>query len=396
MKFINYFKDNDAANFLFSFLVLMSFILLMPTNGAGSSGIMLALVLSFFLYPKISKAWFFQNKYILLFVLVYLCFLVSYSFNYKQALHTSWGVLRGMCCSLLAIILLKEISESILHSAIRAVIVCSVLLLSMVLVYNIYQYGILGMISRQWLDTMVHRNRLGVGIAVGFVFTLAAFLSSDFKNNKHNGLFLMAMAFLCGMAFINHSRGATLAMIAAGCVMLLYWHWLKALLILILVGVVSWLGSHFANVITHANGSIGNGREFLWPPIFERVKQDPIWGYGLHAVNNDPVLQAQNIEKVGHVHSIYLDIIYSSGIVGVCFWLCILIICIRKNTPLLGYENKGLLKYLGLGIFVYILVHGLVDFAFYSMAIMMYLSFSLVLILNMFVKGNVHENTSHC
>jgi O-antigen ligase len=74
-----------------------------------------------------------------------------------------------------------------------------------------------------------------------------------------------------------------------------------------------------SKIVTHNGGSLGNGREFLWPPIFERVLQNPWFGHGLHAVNNDPVLLAQKIEAVSHVHSIYLDLVYASGIDGRVF-----------------------------------------------------------------------------
>ena len=112
-------------------------------------------------------------------------------------------------------------------------------------------------------------------------------------------------------------------MAAASMVMLLIWSWRKVIIIgfigLVVAFTLNYLGI-LHKVVTHNGGSLGNGREFLWPPIWERVLQNPWFGHGLHAVNNDPVLLAQKIEAVSHVHSIYLDLVYASGIVGVLFW----------------------------------------------------------------------------
>ena len=186
-------------------------------------------------------------------------------------------------------------------------------------------------------------------------------------------------------------------MVVAGMVMFFLWSWRKALIVGLIGLVVTLLINHLGilnNIVTHNGGSLGNGREFLWPPIFERVTQNPWFGYGLHAVNNDPVLLAQKIEAVSNVHSIYLDLVYASGLLGVFFW-GIWILLFAKSIKKILTPNNNMVGYLGLGLLTYILVHGVVDLAFYSVGTSTILAFSGVLTLGLFVKERRYENTAH-
>lgn len=367
-------------------LILLSLCLLVSTNHIGFNGVMLALVGCFYLYPKTSQLWWQRNKYVLAIVLGYLLLLVLFSFQYKQALHTAWGVIRGLCCSLLAAVLLRDVSAQMLQRAIYVVLIVCIFLLCIILVVNIDEYGFKEVLQRQGLDSTVNRNSLGVGIAVVTIFTCAVILASPLQKLQYCilGITILLLGF---MAFVNHSRGAILAMIAAIVVMLLYWNWRKA--VLIITGssaLFLWNESNAVSILTHTNSSFGNGREFLWPPVWERIKENPIWGYGLHALSNDSILQAQKIGQLPHVHSIYLDVLYSSGALGVFFWVWVGGCVVKNNILLIKGSNNQLLFYIGLGLLVYILVHGLVDFAFYSKVIMVYLSFSIMLVLALVVS----------
>ena len=51
--------------------------------------------------------------------------------------------------------------------------------------------------------------------------------------------------------------------------------------------------------------------------------------------------------------------------------------------------------YFGLGLLTYILVHGVVDLAFYSVGTSTILAFSGVLTIGLFVKERRYENTAH-
>lgn len=384
---------NDYKDYIFSVLLLSSLVLLMPTNGVGSNGLILVFLFSIVFFKESVDLWWRKNKKLFLIIAMYLLYLVSISFEYKQSLHTAFGVLRGIVFgSCLAIIVLRDVYVEALRKSVYIVLVLMLCLLAGILIFNIQKYGLAQVVDRQWLDTTVHRNRLGVGIAIIFIMTFSVWLM-DYKKIWNSLFLIICLLFLCLIAFINHSRGALLAMLAAGCVVSLYWNWRRTLIPLIGIWIfLQWIQANYISIITHANGSVGNGRELLWPLIWQRVQESPIWGYGLHAINNDPVLIAKKIEAVGHVHSIYLDVIYSSGILGILVLLLIASKFFIINKEVVGNKNNVFFEYMGVGLLTYIMIHGLVDYAFYSMAIMMYLSFSCVLLLPI-VKRKNHENT---
>lgn len=379
-----------------AFLIVMSMCLLGATNGVGSTGMQLAFILVIYLHPELSKQWWRVSRYFVLTAVLLLLALVAYSFNYKQALHDAWGVTRGLLMSLLAVYLLQVSSQQLYRVFTMTLVICSLFATGIVL-WNVHKYGLQETLDRQWLDTFIHRNRLGQGLAIAFIVGLAALLSQSLPFYRQK-LLISGVLWLGVVSYINHSRGALLASVAAGMVMLFVWNWRKALIIGFIGLVATLLINHLGilnNIVTHNGGSLGNGREFLWPPIFERVLQNPWFGYGLHAVNNDPVLLAQKIEAVSHVHSIYLDIVYASGLLGVFFW-GIWTLLFAKNIKKILTPNNNMACYLGLGLLTYILVHGVVDLAFYSVGTSAILAFSGVLTLGLFVKERRHENTSHC
>jgi O-antigen ligase len=349
-----------------------------------------------YLHPELSKQWWRVSRYFVLTAVLLLLALVAYSFNYKEALHDAWGVTRGLLMSLLAVYLLQVSGQQLYRVFTITLMMCSLLATGVVL-WNVHQYGLQETIERQWLDTFMHRNRLGQGLAIAFIVGLAALLSQP-QSFSRQKLLVFGVLWLGIVSYINHSRGALLAMIVAGMVMLFLWNWRKALIVesigLVVVLIIHNLGI-LSKIATHNGGSVGNGREFLWPPIFERVLQNPWFGHGLHAVNNDPVLIAQKIEAVSHVHSIYLDLVYASGLMGVLFW-GIWTLLFAKNIKKILTPNNNMACYLGLGLLTYILVHGVVDLAFYSVGTSAILAFSGVLTIGLFVKERSHENTSHC
>ena len=161
-----------------AFLIVMSMCLLGATNGVGSTGMQLAFILVIYLHPELSKRWWRVSRYFLLAAVVLLLTLVAYSFHYKQALHDAWGVTRGLLMSLLAVYLLQVPSQQLYRVLTTTLIVCTLLATGIVL-WNVYQYGLQGTIERQWLDTFIHRNRLGQGLAIAFIVGLTVLLSSS-------------------------------------------------------------------------------------------------------------------------------------------------------------------------------------------------------------------------
>jgi hypothetical protein len=260
-----------------AFLIVMSMCLLGATNGVGSTGMQLAFILVVYLHPELSKQWWRVSRYFVLTAVLLLLALVAYSFNYKQALHEAWGVTRGLLMSLLAVYLLQIPSEKIYRVLKVSLVICA-LLATGVVIWNVHKYGLQETLGRQWLETFAHRNSLGIGLASAFIVGLSALLSQSrlFYQQK---LLIFGVLWLGVVSYINHSRGALLAMVVAGMVMFFLWSWRKALIVGLIGLVVTLLINHLGilnNIVTHNGGSLGNGREFLWPPIFERVTAKPV------------------------------------------------------------------------------------------------------------------------
>lgn len=379
-----------------AFLIVMGICLLGATNG-GSTGLMLAFLWIVYEESDLARRWWQAMRYLFLSAVLFMLLLCVNSFNYAQALHDAWGGARGILMSLLALYLLHLPGAVINRVMLAAVIAVSVLAV-LVLGWNIHLYGLVETLQRQGLDTFVHRNRLGEGLATAWVVGLALLLFSG-KSILRQPLLLVLLLWLLLISYVNHSRGALMGQAAAAMALALVWSWRKALLAgaggLLLLLVAKSMGM-LDKIITHnsGSGSIGNGREFLWPPIWVRVEENPWYGYGLHAINNDPVLLRGHIEDVPHVHSIYLDMLYASGIVGVLFWFVWVVFFVTRMKFGMIRQNQAA-PYMGWGILAYTLVHGLVDFSFYSLGTLSLLAFSGALAIALAVKGLNNENSAH-
>lgn len=393
----NYGKINHRFDLL-AFMIIFSICWLKASNGIASIVMQLAFIVIVLSNTDFFKSWWLTIRYFILGVLFLLILLVLNSFSYKQALHEAWGVMRGLLMSLLAVYLLQLQKERIYQAALM-VFFFSFVLVVCFFILNVYEKGVQGTIQKAGIEIFAHRNSFGS--VLSYICILGFSLLLQQRNIiKFNVLFLF-LSVLVTIACINYSRGALLGLAVASITMLCLRN-LKWALVLICIGmgigVLLLLNQeNFLGTILFHNkvSSFLNGREFLWPPIWERVEQSPWFGYGLHAVNNDPVLLEKNIEKVSNVHSIYLDIIYASGIFGVIFWVGWIALLARKMKEEL-YANNELCHYLGVGFLMFLLTHGLFDLDFYSLGTSAVFSFSGILILAYMKKRKNHENIACC
>jgi exopolysaccharide production protein ExoQ len=78
------------------------------------------------------------------------------------------------------------------------------------------------------------------------------------------------------------------------------------------------------------------GRTEIWPPVIEAISRNPIFGYGYASVFRNPLLEpTRTIESkipfyAFHPHNSYLDIALQVGILGVAFYLIVIVDVIGK------------------------------------------------------------------
>lgn len=351
-----------------AFVILASLCLLVPTNGIGSNGMVLSFLWVLLRQPAARRDWWQVLWPLALAAFVYLLVLGAMAFSPRHGLKDSWSVFHGVMLSLLGVYLAQLPIRKLRDTAYVVVGLMTAFAIA-VLLYNFHHNGVAVTLQLGGLDWWVNRNRLAVGFGLSFV--LATVFAVTAESQTRRAVLLACAAVLLATSYINNCRGALLGMIAAAGLMALYWNWrlTVALGVLAAVGLaVLWEQGALMHLISH-NGTIDSGRGGMWHGVMDRIGQRPWTGYGLHALPYDPVYQAQYGQlQLGHTHSIYLDLLYSSGIIGVLFWVgwfTALSLRLRAAISVSAVD----VRHLGVGLLAYTLVHGLVDFGFYELGI---------------------------
>ena len=361
-------------------LMLLSLCLLVPTNDLGSNGIRFCFLWLLVRQPGLRADWWQATRGLMLAGFAYLLILGAMAFSPMHGLKDGWYTMQGLLFSLLACYLLRLPVEKLRSSALLAVIVMTLYAIG-VLLFNFHRYGVHEALTRQWLDSLVHRNRLAVGLATAYL--LAAAFSLTTPGGRQRALFVACAVLLFVISYINNSRGALMGMVFASVALGFLWNWRLTTVLAVATGLLlclawqqGWLEGH----ATHG-GTIDNGRDDIWWAVWDRIRLHPWTGYGLHALPFDPVFNKLHPELMkGHPHSIYIELVYASGIIGVLFWLAWywrMGVAVRRSFVAQARDTR----YLGLAFVVYILVHGSVDFSFYAFAVPVTLIIGFVMLL---------------
>jgi O-antigen ligase len=363
------------------------------TNGVGSSGILVIFAFIAWFEPELRNRWWNVIWPFLLVISIYFILMTFYAFSKLTSLRDGVEVLKGVALSLVGLYLL-ELSESKLRRATSLVVSILCLVTMGIVIFNLSQYGIVQFLHDQGFDWYVNRNRLAVAFSVTAVFTTALMVTE--KSRLMTMLWSICWLVLAFAAILNGSRGAMLGMGAATmCIILAslnHMGWKKTfrLELWFLPGLIGFVanGWIFYNHILldrffiHNAAGIDTGRFAIWKVVSDRVIQSPWIGYGPHAMKFDPMLAPiRNAFSVDHPHSIYLGLVYASGIVGVLFWLIWFTIFSYKIKQKFAIKND-LAFYFGIGLLVNILVHGLVDFDLYMYSVFTYITIGLVMMLS--------------
>lgn len=375
----------EIVAFFFLFFVAI----FVPTNGIGSTGIMFVLAWVLFNESDLRRAWWKSIRALMAVVLVYFLIMTTYAFSVKASLHDGGEVLKSIALSLVVFYILK-LSEVTLRKAMQWVLICLAISTSLILAYNLQYHGVDGVLQRHELDWYVNRNRLAVGFSLMFIFALTLVINETVKLKSF--LLSCVMVLAAVAALLNDSRGAIVAMFVSSVFIVLValfkqgakkvlrfdWLCLPTFIAAIILGYVF---INHLNLIgfVHHGGDITTYRSLIWQTIWGRL-QSSIWvGYGPHAIMHDHFLINGEMLTFRHPHSIYMGLLYSSGIVGIVFWFTWFTIYLSRARKIV-YLNNDIGFYIGLGILVNALVHGLVDFDFYALDTMTFLIVGITLV----------------
>ena len=383
----------EVSSFIVPFLSLFFLAVFVATNGVGSSGILVIFAYIAWFEPELRNRWWRAVWPWLLAILIYFVLMSLNAFSKVTALRDGVEVIKGVALSLVALSLCQLTEKQIRRVTTSVSVVLSTITFG-ILVYNLQLHSIISFIHNQIFDWYVNRNRLAVGFSVTSVFITALMVGE--KSSWKSFLLSIIWIFLAITALLNGSRGAVMGMTAATlCIIFaglprLGWRQvfrleLWALPITIVIAIVSWIFYQRISLkmfFLHDGKGIDTGRLDIWNAIWGRIAQSPWIGYGPHALKYDPMQTAIRAQySVDHSHSIYVGLVYASGVVGILFWL-IWFVSFSYQVKRNFTTKNELSYYIGIGLFVNILVHGLVDFDFYMYSVFTYITIGLVMMLS--------------
>lgn len=164
-----------------------------------------------------------------------------------------------------------------------------------------------------------------------------------------------AMLGLLLYVLLTFSRGAWFSVAAGGVVLLLLFHNRKAYTLLALGLLLLAAGAYLYWPEIQNERSIGvNGRNFIWNNWLEHLPQFWLWGSGAGAdlLFTFPEGTRQAGQTFKHAHSLYLQLWYEFGVVGMALLLAFLMSLLWK-----GWQCRSIpLALLGLGLLAFAMV----------------------------------------
>lgn len=229
------------------------------------------------------------------------------------------------------------------------------------------------------LYATAHRNSVAAIFACGLLYSVVgAFIVAG----RWRVLYALAALFFFFLGYANNSRGAVLGTLVAVPVIFFRAYPRRVIGATLVLMAGLFVAYHLGvgkSLMLH-NGSLENGRDAIWNTFIDRALERPWLGLGSHNFAVDQALRSQHpeIAPLYYPHSIYVDIFYSSGIIGLVFWagwFAWLGVGSGRHLPATDPALPGL----GGALLVFVLVQGLVDQTFYSFGVLGLLVFGCTL-----------------
>lgn len=197
----------------------------------------------------------------------------------------------------------------------------------------------------------------------------------------------------CGVAilsalFLTQSYASWLAIfVAFSFVFLLeqkiYWRKLLVIALILVAIIFSQLGEDkFSKLVNLENRSSLSSRKMIWRSTEKILKDNWLWGIGAGNFQTKYLAEQKNFPPylewaVPHPHNLYLAFWLYGGIGSLLSFLLLLCFWFYR---VLRIQKKSQLKFIVLGIMVYVLLHGVVDTTYFKndLAVIFWLLFVLL------------------
>ncbi|MFZ2225912.1 MAG: O-antigen ligase family protein [Candidatus Moraniibacteriota bacterium] len=159
----------------------------------------------------------------------------------------------------------------------------------------------------------------------------------------------------------------------------------KAFAVFLIIGTLIFLQlgkDKFSNLISFDARSSLTSREMIWRSAEKMIREDWLWGIGVGNFQTKYLEYQKYFSPylewaVPHPHNLYLAFWLYAGLIGLVsfFWLIIL-----WFRAIFAQQKNPNLKLMGLGIMLYILLHGLFDTTYFKndLAVIFWLLFTLL------------------
>ena len=217
------------------------------------------------------------------------------------------------------------------------------------------------------LSGLVNKNTIGGFIAFLSFWPIVSYLSSD-KPIEKRKWFIINLVIL-GIIYLIGARSTWLALAGAAITYLAWpiikrskfryraWMFLVLCLIALFINFYLQLSTmpivrELDRIILEYTGRrLYSGRQYLWPPIIEAIREKPLFGYGASATPS--LFLPTGLSS----HNLYLQIAIQVGTLGLLFF--VILICVLWNCFWKGRDNK--IVRLSAAFMVAILIHQLFE-----------------------------------
>lgn len=351
-KFLRYFYSNRILYFLllFGFLVPASYI--NPQLVAFMNNVKLvACIIVIALYLLSLK----YSKAVIFIAILQIIFVISTGLN-------PFGDLRNQfiqCGTIIGLCMLCEMG--IRYGGWKALqtLVVSMDALALITIYTMFKYYPIGMYRDQLYDSKYFF--MGLGNSSYFFFLPAIIMTVIYSLIKHHNInffvYLFSILTIVAFNYID-SKSATISMIFLLILLIFYknrvlkkfinYKFVMVFAILYFYLVVylriEIQMSSFVSDILHRNPNL-TGRFHIWDRAFYFIQQKLLLGYGLEYIKVS-ILRF----GINHVHNIFLDLLYSGGLLSLCIYAILMVLI---GIKLYKYRSSPISSVITFGFFAF-------------------------------------------
>lgn len=242
-------------------------------------------------------------------------------------------------------------------------------------------------------------SRFGSEIGLSGIAGMLLLLSVLFFILKKNPWFLAAAGFSLVVMLLVGGKGGIIASFLS---FMMFFALLKnarqaaaaclAFTVIFLVFVMfTPLGHVLQSYDQSGNGSTLSGRVNLWTVVWPEIKHKPIFGHGYRASRFVSAEVEGTFAEAGHIHNVFLEILYNNGIAGLLPVLVMNFFIVGN----LGYALKrsaGQMRYYAaaaFALYIHLLLWGITAPTFGSAADSRFMTFFVILLVSMQLKSDL-------